>query len=79
MVSVMAAIALFFPNPAACKAIVKFFTEDVVKGRRGSGMLKGNTVTVNLGHNKECRNIVVGDRCHRCFGEGKRAYLSMCK
>lgn len=80
MVSVMAAIALSFPNPAAWKAIVKFFTDDVVKARRGSAMMKGNAVTANLRHNKEFRNIVVGGRCHRWFGEGKGAYLSaMCK
>jgi hypothetical protein len=44
----MAAIALSFPNPAAWKAILKYCTDDAVIARRGSAMMKGNTVTANL-------------------------------
>jgi hypothetical protein len=48
MVSVMTALALSFPNPATWKAIVKYCSEYVVIARRGSDMMKGNTVTANL-------------------------------
>jgi len=65
MVSVMTALALSFPNPAVRKAIVKFLMDDVIKARRSNAMMKGNTVTTNLGHNKELRNMVVGDQCPR--------------